>query len=116
MPSSLTTSTIVRNAYGACKPDAARSGGSLNAIGVTRTSTIFTMDSPYVRHVSMTKERGGKMTLHLPRSSYHLFILPLPLQEHFLSAWYRFFGTMCGCPRAPHGRPGHEHNVIIGLF
>lgn len=56
------------------------------------------------------------MTLHLPRSSYHLFILPLPLQEHFLSAWYRFFGTMCGCPRAPHGRPGHEHNVIIGLF
>ena len=36
-----TISTIVRSACGACNPEAARRGGSANAIGVTWYSTIF---------------------------------------------------------------------------
>jgi hypothetical protein len=40
-PSSVTTSTIVRSAKGACSPNALRSGGSPMAIGVARRSVIF---------------------------------------------------------------------------
>src|SRR5512138_3082122 len=74
-PSSVSSSTILRSANGACTPHELRSGGSGTATGVTFRLVIFIVDTPQTEFHRKDAKNAKKKLIGLS--------LPIDLALHF---------------------------------